>query len=123
MDVPEIQMSLPGRQQLVLDQIERILAAADPQLKSMFAAFTRLASHEDLPETEVISGRISGRPKRRWAVLISVMVVGVLSLALLFAYATSRACPGLSSDQVVASAAVRLAGCSEATNAWSKGGR
>jgi hypothetical protein len=119
MDVPEIQMSLPGRQQLVLDQIERILAAADPQLKSMFAAFTRLASHEDLPETEVISGR----PKRRWAVMISVMVVGVLSLALLFAFATSRACPGLSSDQVVASAAVRLAGCSEATNAWSKGGR
>ncbi len=116
-------MSLPGRQQLVLDQIERILAAADPQLKSMFAAFTRLASHEDLPETVVISGRIFGRPKRRWAVMISVMVVGVLSLALLFAFATSRACPGLSSDQVVASAAVRLAGCSEATNAWSKGGR
>jgi len=47
----------------------------------------------------------------------------VLSLTMLFVVATSRACPGLSSDQVVASAAARLAGCSEATNAWSKGGR
>ena len=30
---------------------------------------------------------------------------------------------GLSSDQLVASAAVRFAGCSKATNSWSKGGR
>ena len=112
-------MSLPGRQQLVLDQIERILAAADPQLKSMFAAFTRLTSHEELPETEVISGR----PTRRWLVMISVLMIGVLSLFVLFVVATSRACPGLSSDQVVASAAVRYAGCSQATDAWSKGGR
>ena len=112
-------MSLPGRQQLVLDQMERILAAADPQLKSMFAAFTRLASHEDLPETEVITSR----PKRRWAVMISVVVIGVLSLALLYVGATSRACPRLSSDQLVASAAVRYAGCTQATDAWSKGAR
>ena len=34
---------------------------------------------------------------------------------------TNRRC--LSSDQVVASAAVRFAGCSKATNSWSKGGR
>ena|SRR5260370_1397185 len=112
-------MSLPGRQQVVLDQIERILQAADPQLKSMFAAFTRFTSHEAVPETEVISRRTV----RRWTVLISVMVVGALSMAMLFAVATSRACPGLSSDQVVASAAVRFAGCSKATNSWSKGGR
>jgi hypothetical protein len=37
--------------------------------------------------------------------------------------ATSNDCPGLSSDQVVASAAVRFAACSKATDAWSKGGR
>jgi len=55
--------------------------------------------------------------------MISIMVVGVLSLAMLFVVANSRACPGLSSDQVVASAAVRFAGCSKATNSWSKGGR
>ena len=112
-------MSLPGRQQVVLDQIERILQAADPQLKAMFAGFARFTSHEALPENEVISRR----PARWWAVMISIMVVGVLGLTMLFVVATSRACPGLSSDQVVASAAVRLAGCSEATNAWSKGGR
>jgi len=41
---------------------------------------------------------------------------------MLFVVANSRACPGLSSDQVVASAAVRFAGCSEAANSWSKGG-
>jgi hypothetical protein len=116
---PEIPMSLPGRQQVVLDQIERILAAADPQLKSMFAAFARFTSHEALPETEVISRR----PARWWAVMISIMVVGVLSLTMLFVVATSRACPGLSSDQVVATAAVRFAGCSKAANSWSKGGR
>jgi len=112
-------MSLPGRQQVVLDQIERVLAAADPQLKSMFAAFARFTSHEALPETEVISRQTV----RGWLMMISIMVVGVLSLAMLFVVANSRACPGLSSDQVVASAAVRFAGCSKATNSWSKGGR
>jgi len=54
---------------------------------------------------------------------VSFEPLSVLSLTMLFVVATSRACPGLSSDQVVASAAARLAGCSEATNAWSKGGR
>ena len=112
-------MSLPGRQQVALDQLERVLAAADPQLKSMFAAFTRSTSDEALPETEVISRRTA----RRWLMIISVMVVGVLGLATLFVVANSRACPGLSSDQVVASAAVRFAGCSKATDSWSKGGR
>ncbi len=112
-------MSLPGRQQVVLDQIERLLAAADPQLKSMFAAFTKFTSREAGPESEVISRRTA----RWWTVLISVTVVGLASLAMLFAFATSRACPGLSSDQVVASAAVRFAGCSKATNSWSKGSR
>jgi nicotinamide riboside transporter PnuC len=112
-------MSLPGRQQVVLDQIERVLAAADPQLKSMFAAFARFTSHAAPPETEVISRRTA----RGWLMMISIMVVGVLSLAMLFVVANSRACPGLSSDQVVASAAVRFAGCSKATNSWSKGGR
>jgi len=72
-----------------------------------------------VPETEVISRRTV----RGWLMMISIMVVGVLSLAMLFVVANRRACPGLSSDQVVASAAVRFAGCSRATNSWSKGGR
>ena len=78
-------MSLPGRQQVVLDQIERILAAADPQLKSMFAAFTRFTSHEAVPGTEAISRRTP----QGWMMVISVMVVGVLSLAMLFVVANA----------------------------------
>jgi len=111
-------MSLPARQQAVLDQIERILTAADPQLKSMFAAFARVASREAMPATEAISVR----SPRRWTLLICIMVISLLSVGTVFAVATSRACQGLSSDQV-ASATVRYAACSKATDAWSKGGR
>jgi Protein of unknown function (DUF3040) len=112
-------MSLPARQQAVLDQIERILTAADPQLKSMFAAFARVASRDVMPATEAISKRSPWQ----WTLLICIMVISLLSVVTVFAVATSRACQGLSSDQVVASASVRYAGCSKQTDAWSKGGR
>src|SRR3989442_1958959 len=112
-------MGRPARQQLVFGQSERVLQAADPRLKSMFAAFARLASAEAMPVTEAISAR----PGRRLAVLISVMVISALSLVMVFLVATSKACPRLSSDQVVASATVRFARCSKATDSWSKGGR
>jgi hypothetical protein len=116
-DASENQMSLPARQQLILDQIEKALQAADPGLKSMFAAFARLAQREAMPAPEDISGR------RRTAAMISIVVIGVLGMVMLGFFATSKACPGLSSDQVVASAAVRYAACSKSTDAWSKGGR
>jgi Protein of unknown function (DUF3040) len=109
-------MSLPARQQLILDQIEKALQAADPGLKSMFAAFARLAPKETMPATEGISGR-------RWTAMISLVVIGALGMVMVGFLATSKACPGLSSDQVVASAAVRYAACSKSTDAWSKGGR
>ena len=112
-------MSLPARQQAVLDQIERILAAADPQLKSMFTAFARVASREAMPATEAISKR----SPRQWTWLICLVVISLLSVVTVFVVATSRACQGLSSDQVVASATVRYAACSKQTDAWSKGGR
>jgi hypothetical protein len=127
MDAPEIQMNLPARQQKVLDQIEQVLQAADPRLKSMFAAFARLALREAMPATEAISDGATGRTRRtrrtRRTVVISIMVIGLLSVLMLTFMATARACPGLSSDQVVASAAVRLAACNQGTNAWSRGGR
>jgi hypothetical protein len=119
MDVPEKQMSLPPRQQAMLDQIERVLQAADPQLKSMFAAFARLAPAGAMPATEAISRR--SVPRRM--VMVSVILISVLSLVMVFLVATSKACPGLSSDQVIASGTVRFAACSKATDAWSKGGR
>ena len=112
-------MSLPARQQAVLDQIDQILQGADPQLKSMFAAFARVASREAMPATEAISKR----SPRQWTLLICIMVISLLSMVTVFVVATSRACQGLSSDQVVASATVRYDACSKATDAWSKGGR
>ena len=113
-------MSLPERQQQVLDQIERTLQAADPELKSMFAAFGRLASREAMPATETISGRRARRTVVIFVLVISLLGIGVFAVGVV---ATGRACPGLSSDQAVASAAVRYAACSKSTAAWSKGGR
>jgi hypothetical protein len=50
-------MSLPRRQQQILNQIEQALQTADPKLKSMFAAFGRSVRAQSrttaglLPET------------------------------------------------------------------------
>jgi uncharacterized protein involved in exopolysaccharide biosynthesis len=118
-------MSLPERQQQVLDQIERALQAADPGLRSMFAAFGRLASRADSPAAEAMPAA-EAIPGRRvlWKVVIFLVVVSsLLGLVTIGVVATARACPGLSSDQVIASAAVRYAACDKATAAWSKGGR
>lgn len=124
-------MSLPERQQQVLDQIERALQAADPGLRSMFAAFGRMASRADMPAAEAMPAAevipaakdTPGRRVRRTVVILLVVVSSLLGLVTVGIVATARACPGLSSDQVVASAAVRYAACSKATDAWSKGGR
>lgn len=122
-------MSLPDRQQVILDQIEQVLQAADPRLKTMFAIFAGSASHEAMPDTEAIAGPdpgTPGRPGRGMRVRIAVISVIALSLLSLFTYglvSTSRECPGLPSDQTVATAAVRYAACSHSTDAWSKGGR
>jgi Protein of unknown function (DUF3040) len=112
-------MSLPARQQAILDQTEKRLQAADPRLTSMFAAFTRLAELQGRPATSGTRPRSARR-----TVLICCVLLGVLGGALMLtAVATRNACPGLSSDQVVASAAVRYAGCGKNTDAWSRGAR
>jgi hypothetical protein len=118
-------MSLPERQQQVLDQIERALQAADPGLRSMFAAFGRLAPRADMPAVEAMPAAevSSSRRVRRTVVILLMVVSSLLGLVTIAVVATAKACPGLSSDQVVASAAVRYAACSKATAAWSKGGR
>jgi hypothetical protein len=115
-------MSLPPRQQLVLDRIEKLLQAEDPRLNSMFAAFSRWAQaqprEQPVPTAEAIRGRT------RWRVaLICALVVSMLAVPILVIRATSNDCPGLSSDQETASAMVRYAACSKSTDAWSKGGR
>ena len=98
-------MGLPPRQQRMLDQMEQVLQSADPRLRSMFAAFARMTPREDKPATEIISGWTT------WRSLILII------------QSTKGDCPGLPSDQVVASAAVRYAGCLKDTAAWNKGGR
>jgi hypothetical protein len=111
-------MSLPARQQQALDKIELALQAADPKLKAMFATFARLTSREAMPTTEAIVAKLP-RP----VMMISIMVVTVLAAVLVSVFAAGTECPRLSSDQVVATAAVRLAACRDNTAAWSKGGR
>ena len=106
-------MSLPERQQEVLDQIEQSLHQSDPGLSSMFAGFAKLAS----PATEASTGRR--------AIMISIVALSLLGALWLMVtvVATGNACPGLPSDQAVVSAAQRYAACSHDTAAWSKGGR
>jgi hypothetical protein len=50
-------MSLPARQQRVLDRIESPLHACDPYLRSMFAIFTKLTSDEEMPRLEELKSR------------------------------------------------------------------
>ncbi len=114
-------MSLPERQQQILDQIEQVLQAADPRLKSMFAAFARMAPRDVRPVTEVIPA-IPARSARR-TVLICVMVLSLLGVLVLSVLAMKDVCPRLSSDQAVVSASVRYAACSKSTDAWSRGAR
>jgi hypothetical protein len=117
-------MSLSRRHQAMLDQIEHFLQAADPRLKSLFTTFNRSLHDEPLPATEVIASRFAMFTRvPRKTVVVCLVVVSVLSVLVVGIRATSGDCPGLSSDQAVASAAVRYAACSKATDAWSKGGR
>jgi hypothetical protein len=112
-------MSLPRRQQRILNQIEQALQAADPKLKSMFAAFGRSVRAQSGPAIEALSDR----PSRRTLVVFTMIVVCLLGVLVVGIRSTNTDCPGLSSDQVVAPAAVRFAGCSQSTDAWSRGGR
>jgi hypothetical protein len=111
-------MSLPDRQQRILDQIEQVLQAADPRLKSMFAAFARLPPRDNVPVAKVVPARSARR-----TVLICVMVLSLLGVLMLSILAMKDVCPGLSSDQAVVSASVRYAACSKSTDAWSRGAR
>jgi hypothetical protein len=112
-------MSLPRRQQLILDQIEQALQAADPRLRSMFAAFGRSVKAQASPAIEAISDR----PSRRTLVIFMMVVASMVGVLVVGIRSTNSDCPGLPSDQVIASATVRYAGCTHSTDAWSRGGR
>jgi len=57
-------MSLPARQQRVLDRIEHSLHVCEPHLKSMFAVFTKLTGDEEMPRLEQLRPR--PLPFPRW---------------------------------------------------------
>ena len=50
-------MSLPARQQRVLDRMEHSLHVGEPHLKSMFAVFTKLTEDEEMPRLEELRPR------------------------------------------------------------------
>lgn len=50
-------MSLPARQQRVLDRIEHSLHVCEPHLTSMFAVFTTLTGDEEMPRLEQLRPR------------------------------------------------------------------
>jgi hypothetical protein len=80
-------MSLPTRQQHVLDQIESSLQSGDPRLKSMFATFTRLTSRDAMPARESICRRLTTR-----TMVISAVVVAMLGLVLAAALVSGPGC-------------------------------
>jgi Protein of unknown function (DUF3040) len=47
-------MVIPRRQQATLDQMDRVLGAADPKLRSSYADFARRAGDAPFPAAEVI---------------------------------------------------------------------
>jgi hypothetical protein len=94
MHAAENQMSLPVRQQRVLNDIEASLQAADHQLTSMFATFTRLTSGDDLPATEAI------RPRLPQAMLACVMAMAVVSVILIGALLGGPSCGRVSGRAV-----------------------
>ena len=72
-------MSLPRRQQEILDEMDRALGAADPQLRSSYAAFARRAKGSALPAVEAIAGR----PVRYLVLgLIFLLAVGFLAFGI-----------------------------------------
>ncbi len=116
-------MSLSRRQQEILDQIERALQAADPRLKAMFAAFDKSARNASGAGARTAAAAVARTSAVRRVLLIGAMLATAVGVLVVGIRATSGDCPGLPSDQVVASAAVRHAGCTDSTDAWSRGGR
>ncbi len=55
-------MALRGSQRRALAATERSLHASDPRLAALFAIFTRLNRHEEMPRLEQIRYRLAGVP-------------------------------------------------------------
>lgn len=100
-------MSLPASQRRVLEKIEIALRRSDPRLAAIFATFSRLNRHEEMPRMEQLraraarlTGRLSGQgrgpaPGRpawlRVTVLFPAVLVAVVSAAVIGAGFPGRA--------------------------------
>jgi hypothetical protein len=89
-------MSLPTRQQRVLDQIEKSFQVRDPRLAALFAMFARLTSHEAMPALESVSAQVSRflRP----VVLVPVLVLVLAGTITGAAFLPCPHCPAQSSQ-------------------------
>jgi hypothetical protein len=73
------EMSLPHRQQAILDQMDHALGTADPRLQSIYAAFTKRTWGAPFPTVEVIGAR----PIRHLVLaLILLLAIGFLVLGI-----------------------------------------
>jgi hypothetical protein len=52
-------MGLPVKQRRILEAIEHSLWRSDPRLTALFAVFTRLNRHEEMPRIEEIRDRVA----------------------------------------------------------------
>jgi hypothetical protein len=52
-------VSLPARQQRMLNRIDRMLRDSDPRLVALFTIFTRLTWDEEIPRIEQVRARLS----------------------------------------------------------------
>ncbi len=92
-------MSLPARQQRVLDRIEEALKKREPRLASMFAIFNRLNIHERLPWTEALHAvpwwsprRYEAPGRRRAVVLLTLAAALVVSAVFVGMSQSTRGC-------------------------------
>ena len=79
-------MSLPARQQRVLDRIEEVLKKREPRMASMFAMFTRLNLGERLQWIEALETvpwwsprRYRGRMPARAVLFLSLAIALIVS--------------------------------------------
>jgi hypothetical protein len=108
-------MSLPARQQRVLDRIEEAFRKREPRLASMFAIFNRLTIHERLPRIEALEPVPWWSPKRYRATgRVSAGAVGrvraVVLLTLAAAMVVSAVFVGMSQSQRGCNAPIMLRG-------------
>ncbi len=114
-------MSLPARQQRILDGIGDTLRISEPRLAAMFAIFTRLHRNEPEPSRErlaipapagwlaALAGRLPGWPasslRRNWRRMLVLSQVAIAFIVLLLVVGlTAHAPPGCGGTRVTRAA-------------------